>query len=801
MIPEVVYLAAYMCIQDNIIFDKEWLKIKEYIKKYNFNICVEKEVIKVLGDKDDKILLEDILDELRRLDKESKKEAIEIAVTIAYQDEKIVNDEKCFLEYIRNELDINKTTLKKIYSNVRKKFLEEISKGIKDKNNLDSLLERNNFLVFNDKRYEKIVEKMNGVARGDIKYSKKIIGNVLESMNKFGENFNEQIEKAIEAQQNIIMEDTDISIKDIFCGINEKLSKMLNEMQVKVEKTLERFEETSKYFTISFLGRTKAGKSTLHSIMLGGENKEFIGKGCERTTRYNYIYEWNKIRIIDTPGIGAPGGKTDEEIAESVIDESDIICYLVTTDSIQLTEFDFLRKIKDRNKPVIILLNKKENFFRTEKSKKRFIEDPLQWYHDEDFIKGHINRIEQYICEKYQNKNIQIIPVHLLAARIAFDEKDEQLQYKLLDGSRIKVFFEELKKQIIEYGVLKRSHTILGGARHYLGKYNKELTIESKNLEEYKNAIGRKSTEVNEKLVEIGENYKKSLVEGINNLFNMFISKELQWFVNNYYDESKKTIKKEWEDYIKKSGLELNLKNYIKQTIDNYCDEVEQILRELNEDFEFEINIGGGINIETSSIFDIKSFVQIVGAVVGLISYFIVLFNPLLGWIGVGVSTIATVVSFFMKSKKDKIQEAKDKLYKTLKDSLDEVNVKIGNSVVDAFIEENKNNIAVVNEHLNCIKNGLDIIKKEIEKISNIEYSEYERINKRFAARILNFAYGKNVVNMRGYREYKDFKIEHYMGERFVIKFKKFYEYDIKYNSDDLMKILQEKIIICGDEE
>jgi predicted GTPase len=62
------------------------------------------------------------------------------------------------------------------------------------------------------------------------------------------------------------------------------------------------------------------------------------------------VYEWKNIRIIDTPGIGAPGGKTDEEIAQSVIEESDVICYVVTNDSIQESEFAFLKLLKEKAK-------------------------------------------------------------------------------------------------------------------------------------------------------------------------------------------------------------------------------------------------------------------------------------------------------------------------------------------------------------------------------------------------------------------------------------------------------------------
>ncbi len=99
------------------------------------------------------------------------------------------------------------------------------------------------------------------------------------------------------------------------------------------------------YFTVSFLGRTKVGKTTLHTV-LTGEGEENIGGGKQRTTRYNRVYQWNNLRLIDTPGIGAAeaDGRTDEEIAKSVIGESDIICIVVSDDSVQEYVFDLAKK-------------------------------------------------------------------------------------------------------------------------------------------------------------------------------------------------------------------------------------------------------------------------------------------------------------------------------------------------------------------------------------------------------------------------------------------------------------------------
>ena len=42
------------------------------------------------------------------------------------------------------------------------------------------------------------------------------------------------------------------------------------------------------------------------------------------------------MRLIDTPGIGSAeaDGRTDDQIAESVLGESDIICCVIVDDSI-----------------------------------------------------------------------------------------------------------------------------------------------------------------------------------------------------------------------------------------------------------------------------------------------------------------------------------------------------------------------------------------------------------------------------------------------------------------------------------
>ena len=178
-----------------------------------------------------------------------------------------------------------------------------------------------------------------------------------------------------------------IKIRIVKPKLQHEVAKQLKEskeqLDTQILKELEQVKESHQakqralnYFTIAFMGRTKAGKSTLHSIITQ-DGWSSIGVGKQRTTRFNRIYEWKNIRIIDTPGIcpGEEEGKKDTEIAKSIVDEADVICYVVTSDSIQETELGFLKELKGKAKPLIILLNLHRNL-RDSRHLQHFLKNP-----------------------------------------------------------------------------------------------------------------------------------------------------------------------------------------------------------------------------------------------------------------------------------------------------------------------------------------------------------------------------------------------------------------------------------------
>jgi len=216
------------------------------------------------------------------------------------------------------------------------------------------------------------------------------------------------------------------------------------------------------HFSIAFMGKTKAGKSTLHAIVTG-EGWEAIGVGKQRTTRLNRVYEWKNIRIIDTPGIGAPGGQTDEQIARSVIDESDVICYVVTNDSIQETEFRFVNVLKAKAKPLIVLLNVKYNL-RDSRRLEHFLKNQAKFIDNRrnGVLKGHLDRIADYAASQGVENYFSVIPAMLLAAQLSREPEHKAVTDKLYAVSQVQDFLDSIRESLIYYGPIRRSQTLLG---------------------------------------------------------------------------------------------------------------------------------------------------------------------------------------------------------------------------------------------------------------------------------------------------------------------------------------------------
>ena len=115
---------------------------------------------------------------------------------------------------------------------------------------------------------------------------------------------------------------------------------------------------------VGIVGRPNVGKSTLINSILG--KKVAITSNKPQTTRniIQGIYNEDKVQIVfvDTPGIHKPVnklGKTLNKQAYYSINDTDIILFLVDAyEGLGKGDIYILDKLKDINKPVILVINK-----------------------------------------------------------------------------------------------------------------------------------------------------------------------------------------------------------------------------------------------------------------------------------------------------------------------------------------------------------------------------------------------------------------------------------------------------------
>lgn len=81
-----------------------------------------------------------------------------------------------------------------------------------------------------------------------------------------------------------------LKIEQIIQGIRGSFNEIIDNSLTSNREVLDKKRRNIRYFTIAFMGRTKAGKSTLHKVITQQETDD-IGVGKLRTTRYNRSWE------------------------------------------------------------------------------------------------------------------------------------------------------------------------------------------------------------------------------------------------------------------------------------------------------------------------------------------------------------------------------------------------------------------------------------------------------------------------------------------------------------------------------
>ncbi len=753
----ITLIAVYITVMDEIVDDRELQIIYNYNDKWEE---LKKDISDIFSDQPDKIQLDSLLVQLNNSSDEVKFEAFQLFFEVIYSDGFYDSKEKDIITSICKKVHIDKSDLIsiesrvstdiKLYSEKKENWEEKVSLGFYNLidnltfNQLESIKKKKNEILLNGPEFVKRIKEIADYSVSDLKLAEKHINDSSNRVNEFIDNLSKFSKNLRQAKRKD--EDLDTFTKDLFELVNGTLVKELSENL----EVLNKKRKSVNYFTISFLGRTKAGKSTLHSIITK-EGDEAIGVGKVRTTRYNRVYNWENLRIIDTPGIGAPNGQSDVQIAESIVDESDLICYLVTNDAIQETEFKFLSEIKKKNKPVIILLNVKENI-ENKSRRKIFLKDPLKWRNRKDnkSIQGHVERINEYVKKYYHNNFYKVIPVMMLAAKLSETENDEEVKKQLYKASNIDEFLQSIKESVFENGFLRKSQNIIDGSNVRLSSIHKLLSEQKKSLDVIINKLTKEKTIFLNFIDKNTHKYHKNCEAVISKNIGS-IRKFAKDFAINHYALNDKKAGLEWDTQLKNRGYLEDLNSNLNHEFAAIQDEIKIQLQEQLDSIQLFFN-NASFEIKSASTFNTKSLILISGSTIGVVGSILILAlantNPI-GWVVTGVGIVVGFLSRYAVSKEKKIQKAQAKIEESLLKSIKQTEVEYKKQTqkeLDKLLIAYKNNVT---KNMDEIINNATEISKMLSQELNIGENQIALLNKAMVLRMFqqngNVKFQKNI--------------------------------------------------------
>ena len=781
---EIAYLiGCYAIIEDKEINSRELTVLNDFLPLQKDSLLYA-ERKKIFQDDETKIPLKELIDRSSHLhlNKEKSEELVHFLVRISYADFYMDSKERNLAEKVAKILNVpfapiaeyEASNNSKSISDSKLKWheslwgkVENFTYGFSDKN------EKRTDRILGGLGFADILEEVTEEASTDMERVSGILNTINDDLKNCAQGLNQ-----FSPTKNKSRKDFD-KIKETIAEINKEFNQTINESVSQNIELLDKKKRNIHYFTIAFMGRTKAGKSTLHKVVTQ-QNDDDIGIGKLRTTRYNRSWYWDRLRIVDTPGIGAPGGEVDTEIAKSIIDEADMICYIVTSDSIQETEFDFFETIKDRNKPLYIILNYKSNLSGIRL--KKFLEAPTDWKDCKgpQSIEGHFKRIEERLSGKYNMDAVAIIPLHLLAAQLYVEGGfDAEILEKLKTGSNITSFIRTIKEEIYNTGCLKKSLSIIDGSSYNIHQVNARIKADCDRLREDASLLEK----TREKISSFFSNERGKLTSQLSSITDS-VRQELKNRANTFSNENydNENAGAAWEnDSVVKNILE-RYKERISDCIEDFKSKLKSELEEVTSDLQIHFRFTSFQNIKGSSISNTRLKVSIVGSLLTLALI------PFGGWVLTAGGIIVMLFSRLFTSKSEKIKKAINKMSEQLEKGIDE-NMNKNKSALLANINSSLNSASQeINDAFvayitgaNDILNEMDTLLKKCDKSENA-------INSLIGFRILDYV-RKNKVKGKKIKDMaNEFLIENYPVERDWTNHSLTYKYANACNENDKMK-------------
>lgn len=710
-------LLGYIIVVNEEIHSRQIKMLNDVLIQYE--IDDDDDIIKdILDDKEDKVSYNDCITAFQREDKEVKQVIYRICFQLAIIDNdsatsnKPDSKEESVLRNLESYMDTSNISL------IRNQSIKELNKFIYFNNSDD----KNTFnLDFTS---------LLSVASDDYDIYGTVFNKIFSDCNI--------LSSRLQTKLNVIkMPLLKTTLESFLSEYKEKVLLALSELKDSSSKK----ELAAQNFSIALMGRTKAGKSTLHYIMCN-EGQEFIGKGSQRTTRFNRVFSWNKLKIIDTPGIGAgeEEGKKDEAIALSVLSQADMICFVVIDDTIQNDVLDLLNQIAEYHKPMLIVLNHKEDI-RKKSHLKTFMNNPCDWRltKGESNLAGYINRLTRNAVVHNYDKLMKIVPVFLLAAQIGKEQNDDLI----FQASNYQAFIDAIHSLIRDNSIIYKSQTMLDEPSIRLHKAFTILEDEKTKLCTLRDKVKKIRRTIFDSIASSRRTILFESERSIKTEFDdFFTAKSYDYVEENYEEKSIFALNKSYNQYLEDYKVKEHISDILSEYITAYHDKISEIVSEIDEELNYaKLNTANLFGTDSASIkgnrttFSFKGLFKAASMILDVLS----IAWPVLAVISIPISLFGG----FFKSKQQKINDAKALTldnFSKLSDYSKEQVLKKSKETVEQLLKEDEEEIK---GFFNALEEQLDEIISFVSNCSAEFDNGIKAIDMNLAKRIIQYITNK----------------------------------------------------------
>ena len=373
-------------------------------------------------------------------------------------------------------------------------------------------------------------------------------------------------------------------------NLNSFLSKSENEnfnlIKTKLNEDLHQYKQEG-LISVAFIGQYSAGKSTIISALTG---KRDIKIDADIATDKTASYNWNDIKIIDTPGLFTDREDHDA-ITYEAIDKADLLVFSLTYmlfDSITVENFKKLAYEKGYAWKMMLVVNKMSDEAGEEAEK--------------------IINYRHSLVEALKPYSLDDFPVCFIDAKDYCDGIDEDDEF-LCEISRFETFIQELNQFVERRGSLAKLDTPVRIALSAVNDTQAELTrnsggdstffeILNQLSRQVKNERNRVKIKIQSIALKLAAAIAQEGVELASCVGN--ITSEIDW------EYKQKTVNLEVEKHYEKAGREIQA--VFDEAINDIRQEVEAVLQGnlaqayiayIEKSLDASVNhIGEGINVD-----------------------------------------------------------------------------------------------------------------------------------------------------------------------------------------------------------